>query len=155
MRKSAGILLYKKAEQNLFFFLVHPGGPFWKNKDAGSWTIPKGEFTDDEEPLAAAKREFFEETGHTVEGDFHQLNPVKQKAGKIVYAWAVNGDIDADRIVSNSFKTEWPYKSGNWITVPEIDKGGWFTVSEAGQKINAAQKAFIDEMVTWHNEKAV
>ncbi len=155
MRKSAGILLYKKEEQNLLFFLVHPGGPFWKDKDAGSWTIPKGEFTDDEGALTAAKREFFEETGQRVAGDFYELKPVKQKAGKMVYAWAVEGDIDADRIVSNSFKIEWPYKSGKWITVPEVDKGGWFTAEEATRKINPAQLSFVDELAARENEKTV
>jgi predicted NUDIX family NTP pyrophosphohydrolase len=155
MRKSAGILLFKRKAGNLLFFLVHPGGPFWRDKDEGSWTIPKGEFTDGEEPLAAARREFFEETGKAVDGDFYELQPVKQKAGKLVFAWAVEGDIDAEKIVSNSFKTEWPYKSGKWITVPEIDKGEWFTAGEARRKINAAQAAFIDEVAVQHNEKTI
>ncbi len=139
----------------LLFFLVHPGGPFWKNKDAGSWTIPKGEFADDEDGLTAAKREFFEETGQKIDGQFYELEPVKQKAGKMVYAWALDGDIDPVAIVSNSFKAEWPYKSGKWITVPEVDKGGWFTADEAAQKINAAQMPFIEEVAVLKNEKAV
>jgi predicted NUDIX family NTP pyrophosphohydrolase len=155
MRKSAGILLYKKEKDILLFFLVHPGGPFWKDKDVGSWTIPKGEFTDEEDALTAAKREFFEETGQEINGDFYELKPVKQKAGKMVYSWAVEGNIDADNIVSNSFKMEWPYKSGKWISVPEVDKGEWFTVNDARQKINPAQIALIDELVMWQNEKAL
>ena len=155
MRKSAGILLYKKERDFLLLFLVHPGGPFWKDKDAGSWTIPKGEFTEGEEPLAAAQREFFEETGQKIDGHFYELKPVKQKAGKIVYACAVQGEIDAGNIVSNSFKSEWPYKSGKWITVPEVDKGEWFTAEEARQKINPAQVAFIDELAAQQNEKTI
>lgn len=155
MLRSAGILLYKIENANLLFFLVHPGGPFWKDKDAGSWTIPKGEFTEEEEPLAAAKREFFEETGQGVDGDFFELKPVKQKSGKLVYAWAVEGNINADKIVSNSFQMEWPYKSGKWITVPEVDQAGWFNADEAKHKINAAQIAFIDEAAAQQNEKGL
>ena len=115
MRKSAGLLVFRRRDSGIEFFLVHPGGPFWKNKDIGAWSIPKGEFTDEEEPLTAARREFGEETGQTVDGKFIALNPVKQKAGKLIYAWAVEGDVDADAIVSNAFKQEWPYKSGKWI----------------------------------------
>ena len=147
MRTSAGIVLYRKKAGSLEIFLVHAGGPFWKGKDKGAWSIPKGEFTEGEDPLSVAKREFREETGQTIEGVFDSLNPVKQKGGKIVYAWAVEGDADADDIVSNTFKQEWPYKSGKWITIPEVDKAGWFTVDEAKEKINSAQAAFIDELV--------
>src|SRR5215218_327503 len=106
MRKSAGILLYRKVAGSLEVFLVHPGGPFWKNKDLCTWSIPKGEFNENEEPLSAAKREFEEETGKKVAGNFIQLKTVKQKAGKMVYAWAVEGNIDASTIVSNTFKVE-------------------------------------------------
>src|SRR5690349_5011868 len=112
MRKSAGILLYRVRNKALEVFLVHPGGPFWKGKETGAWSIPKGEFTEEEEPLAAARREFQEETGNTVEGKFVELTPVVQKAGKMVYAWAVEGDIDPDTIISNTYRQEWPYKSG-------------------------------------------
>lgn len=147
MRKSAGILLYRKKNKNLEVFLVHPGGPFWKGKDAGAWSIPKGEFTDDEEPLAAAQREFEEETGKKIEGNFVALNPIKQKAGKMVYAWAVEGDINADAIVSNTFKIEWPYKSGKWQSYPEVDQAAWFSLAVAKEKINAAQAMFIDDLV--------
>jgi predicted NUDIX family NTP pyrophosphohydrolase len=146
MRISAGILVYRKKASGPEFFLIHPGGPAWKNRDAGAWSIPKGEFTEDEEPLAAATREFKEETGQTVDGNFIQLTPVKQKAGKIVHAWAVEGDPDADNIVSNEFKMEWPYKSGKWASYPEVDRAGWFGLEEAIEKINPAQAAFLTEL---------
>ncbi|MDQ6608359.1 MAG: NUDIX domain-containing protein [Bacteroidota bacterium] len=147
MRKSAGLLLYRKKENELEVFLVHPGGPFWKGKDDGGWSIPKGEFTEDEDPLTAARREFFEETGHRLEGPFQELSPVKQKGGKIVYAWAAEGELDAEKIVSNTFKQEWPYKSGKWITVPEVDKAAWFLPEEGKRKINPAQANFIDQLI--------
>ena len=147
MRTSAGILLYRKNNNYVEFFLVHPGGPFWKGKDKGAWSIPKGEFVKDEDPLTVAQREFNEETGQAISGDFIALKPIQQKGGKLVYAWAVEGDADADNIVSNTFRQEWPYKSGKWITIPEVDKAGWFDVEEAKEKINAAQVNFIDELV--------
>lgn len=147
MRKSAGILLYRRLS-GLQIFLVHPGGPYWKNKEAGAWTIPKGEFTEDEEPLAAAKREFLEETGSVPpEGDYIELTPIKQKAGKLIHAWAAEGDIDAANITSNTFRQEWPYKSGKWQSFPEVDKAAWFSVEEAKEMINAAQAALIEELV--------
>jgi predicted NUDIX family NTP pyrophosphohydrolase len=148
MRTSAGILLYRKKNNFIEVFLVHPGGPFWKNKDKGAWSIPKGEFTKDEDPLTVAKREFNEETGQAVAGDFVELTPIKQKGGKMVYAWAVEGDADAEQIVSNTFKQEWPYKSGKWITIPEVDKAGWFGVEEAKEKMNPAQLELIEDLVT-------
>jgi predicted NUDIX family NTP pyrophosphohydrolase len=146
MRKSAGILLYRIKNKETEVFLVHPGGPFWKGKETGAWSIPKGEFTDEEDPLTAAQREFREETGQTVTGRFMELKPIQQKAGKLVYAWAVEGDIDSENIVSNTFKQEWPYKSGKWISVPEVDKAAWFSAEEARVKMNAAQVALIDEL---------
>ena len=146
MRMSAGILLFKKSPE-LRFFLVHPGGPFWKGRDAGAWTIPKGEFGDDEAPEQAALREFEEETGTRLSGDLVPLTPVRQKAGKLVHAFALEGEIDPDRIVSNTFRMEWPYKSGKWQTIPEVDAGGWFTYDEALVKINAAQVALLNELV--------
>ena len=124
------------------FFLVHPGGPFWKDKDAGAWSIPKGEFGDDEDPLAAAKREFKEETGSAVEGNFIPLSPVKQKAGKMVYAWAVEGDINPETIASNTFKVQWPPKSGKWQTYPEVDKAGWFNLQQAIGKNKCCASCF-------------
>ncbi|MDP9077571.1 MAG: NUDIX domain-containing protein [Bacteroidota bacterium] len=144
--QSAGILLYRKAGSQLQIFLVHPGGPFFKNKDLGAWSIPKGEFSDNEEPLAAAKREFEEETGKKVDGDFIELNPVKLKSGKKVYAWAVEGDINHETISSNLFEMEWPPKSGKKQSFPEIDRAGWFEVDEAKLKINVSQAAFIEEL---------
>jgi predicted NUDIX family NTP pyrophosphohydrolase len=146
MKKSAGILLYRFQKQELEVFLVHPGGPFWKNKDAGAWSIPKGEFGDDKEPLNAAIREFKEETGKEISGKFIELTAIKQKAGKLIYAWAVEGDIDAATIQSNRFKMQWPPNSGKWQTVPEVDKGAWFCIKEAMQKINTAQGALINEL---------
>ncbi|MGE5521573.1 MAG: NUDIX domain-containing protein [Candidatus Dadabacteria bacterium] len=146
-KKSAGLLLYRGTGEDLQFFLVHPGGPFWKNKDVGAWSIPKGEFPDDEDPLLAARREFLEETGQEIDGNFFQLQPVIQKAGKQVLAWAVEGDIDPGQVVSNTFKIEWPYKSGKWREFPEVDKAGWFSVDKAKELINPAQIPFIDELL--------
>ena len=148
MKKSAGILLYKKVNKELLFLLVHPGGPFWKNKDLGSWSIPKGEFTDDEEPLNAAIREFEEETGTKVEGEFIELKPVKLKSGKLVYAFACEHDLDVNSIKSNEFEIEWPPKSGRLKSFPEIDKAAWFTAKEALEKINPPQGNFITELIS-------
>lgn len=155
MRKSAGLLVFRRKTGVIELFLVHPGGPYWKDKDAGAWSIPKGEFAETEEPLIAAIREFTEETGQEITGEFLALQPVKQKAGKMVYAWAVEADVDADNIVSNTFKMEYPYKSGKWISVPEVDRAVWLTVEEAKQKINPAQAQLIDELLTKLHEKAI
>jgi predicted NUDIX family NTP pyrophosphohydrolase len=146
-KQSAGILLHKITNGQPLFFLVHPGGPFYKNKDAGSWTIPKGEFSEGEEPLAAALREFTEETGFAIEGHFIQLQPIKQKSGKTVHCWAVEGDIDPAQIQSNTFEIEWPPKSGQWQSFPEIDRAAWFTYDEALQKIIPAQLALLDDVM--------
>lgn len=146
-KKSAGILLYRRRNDELEFFLVHPGGPFWKNKDVGAWTIPKGEFEDEEESLDAARREFREETGIAVNGDFIELTPVKQKSGKWVYGWALEYELDLSKMKSNTFEIEWPPKSGKVQAFPEIDKGEWFTEKTAIEKINPAQGAFIIEVV--------
>jgi len=145
-KQSAGILLYRKSNDQLQVFLVHPGGPFFRNKDDGSWSIPKGEFLDDEVPLAAARREFLEETGQSVDGKFIPLEPITQKGGKMVYAWAVEGDINHETIVSNLFELEWPPRSGKKQSFPEIDKAAWFDIETAKAKINAAQAAFINEL---------
>lgn len=147
MRTSAGILLYRKTNNYIEVFLVHPGGPFWKGKDKGAWSIPKGEFTKEEDPLTVAKREFHEETGQTINGNFIELKPIQQKGGKMVYAWAVEGNADPENIVSNTFKQEYPYKSGKWITIPEVDKAGWFNVEEAKEKMNAAQAEFVEQLI--------
>ena len=146
-KQSAGILLYRTSESELQVFLVHPGGPFYRNKDAGAWSIPKGEFLDDEDPLTAAKHEFEEETGKAIDGSFIKLEAVTLKSGKIVHAWAVEGDIDQETIYSNSFEMEWPPKSGNKQSFPEIDRAGWFKVVEARLKINSAQAKLIDSLI--------
>lgn len=145
-KKSAGILLYKFQEKTVQVFLVHPGGPFWKNKDEGAWSIPKGEFEENEDPLYAAKREFKEETGAEIDGKFVQLTPIKQKSGKVVQAWAVHGDIDASDIRSNHFEIEWPPKSGKMSSFPEVDRAGWFDLEEARVKINSAQVELVNEL---------
>jgi predicted NUDIX family NTP pyrophosphohydrolase len=148
MKRSAGILAYRTNNQLLQVFLVHPGGPYFTNKDAGFWTIPKGEFDDDEEPLAAAQREFLEETGVALTGNFMELEPIIQKSGKKVYAWAIDFDIDETKTSSNTFEIEWPPRSGLKKMFPEIDKAQWFTANEAKQKINAAQVRLIDELMS-------
>lgn len=145
-KPSAGILLYRFVDSQLQVFLVHPGGPFFKNKDDGSWSIPKGEFADDENSLSAAKREFLEETGQDINGNFIELTPIQQKGGKTVYAWAVEGDIDHETIVSNTFEIEWPPRSGKKQMFPEIDRAGWFDVETAKTKLNAAQVGLINEL---------
>lgn len=126
--------------------LVHPGGPFWAKKDNHAWSIPKGEYTEDEDPLEAAKRELAEETGIKATGNFTPLTPVKQKGGKIVMAWALEKDIDPSIIKSNSFSMEWPPRSGIQKTFPEIDKAAWFTVEEAKNKMIEAQFALVEEL---------
>ena len=147
-QKSAGILLYKVEKKILKIFLVHPGGPFWVKKDEGAWSVPKGEFEVGEDPLDAAKREFEEETGIKISGDFLELAPIKQKSGKIVYAWVVEGDVDVSKIKSNEFEMEWPPKSGKMKSFPEIDKAAWFNLNEARKKIIDAQSALILELET-------
>ncbi|HEV7621099.1 MAG TPA: NUDIX domain-containing protein [Flavisolibacter sp.] len=146
MKKSAGILVYRSSNNITEVFLVHPGGPFWKGKDIGAWSIPKGEFDEGEVPLDAAKREFKEETGVLIDGKFIALAPIKQKGGKIVFAWMVESDLNISNIVSNTFEIEWPYKSGIKKSFPEIDKAAWFTIPEAMIKINNAQVALIEEL---------
>lgn len=144
--KSAGILLYRIQGNELEVLLVHPGGPFWKNKDEGSWSIPKGEFDEREEPFAAALREMKEEVGLELKGNFIELTPVKQKSGKLVYAWALEYDFDPSKIKSNTFEIEWPPKSGKKKEFPEIDKAEWFDVKTAAKKIIGAQASLLDEL---------
>lgn len=148
MKKSAGILLYRIRSQALEVFLVHPGGPFWKNKETAAWSIPKGEFTEEELPLDAAIREIKEETGIECEGNFIELTPVKLKSGKQVFAWALEKEIDPAQITSNTFEMEWPPRSGQYKPFPEVDKADWFTMNEAKQKINQGQAGFIDELAS-------
>ena len=146
-KKSAGLLLYRDLGWGLEVLLVHPGGPFWRNKDEGAWTIPKGEF-EDEDPLAAAQREFREELGTSApDGDYLELKPVKQKNSKTVYAWAVKGDFDPANLKSNTFSCEWPPSSGRMQEFPEVDRAEWFAPDTAKQKILAAQVALIDQLI--------
>ena len=149
-KKSAGLLLYRKVNGALEIFLVHPGGPFWARKDDGAWSIPKGEFDEDEDPLKAAKREFQEETGFIAEGEFQPLKPIRQAGGKIVYAWAVQFDLDASAIKSNTFSIEWPPKSGRTREFPEIDRAGWFKIDLAKRKILKSQLDLLEQL-----EKAI
>ena len=145
-KESAGIVLYRYCDSRLEIFLVHPGGPFWKNKDAGAWSIPKGEFDKDEVPLEAARREFHEETGFSVDGSFVALTPVRQAGGKVVHAWAVKGDCEAESIKSNSFTMEWPPRSGQRMEFLEVDRAGWFNLELARQKILKGQLMLLDEL---------
>jgi predicted NUDIX family NTP pyrophosphohydrolase len=144
---SSGILLYRYEKGRLQLMLAHPGGPFWAKKDEGAWSIPKGIVEEDEEPLEAAKREFREETGHEIEGDFIDLGELKQPSRKIVHAWAVESDLDVQSIESNTFALEWPKHSGNIREYPEIDRAQWFAVDEAKTKILKGQAGFIDRLV--------
>lgn len=145
---SAGLLLYRRKNGRLEFLLAHNGGPFFKNKDKGFWTIPKGMIEENEDELTAAKREFKEETGHEApDGDYQPIGTVKQKNNKIVHAWAVEADFDASKIKSNTFETEWPPRSGRMQTFPEMDRVGWFSASQAKEKANEAQRAFIDRVI--------
>ena len=145
--KSAGILMYKITADGPAVLLVHPGGPFWAKKDDGAWSIPKGEYEPTERALDAAKREFFEETGVRVESECIALTPVRLKSGKLVAAWACQGDLDVEQIRGNMFEMEWPPRSGNRRSFPEIDRGEWFTIELARLKINEAQAAFLDQLV--------
>ena len=144
---SAGILLNRRKDGQLQVFLIHPGGPFFAGKDEGVWSIPKGLPDPGEELLAAALREFAEETGCKPQGAFHPLSPIQQKGGKTVVAWAGEGDCDADHITSNTFEIEWPPRSGKKQHFPEVDRAGWFTIAEAKHKINPAQVALLDELL--------
>ena len=146
MKTSAGILLFKKENNDLFYFLVHPGGPFWKNKDNGAWSIPKGEIEQDEDPLERALVEFKEETGQSVKGEFIELSPIRQKGGKTVYAWAVEGNVETARLFSNSVEIEWPSRSGKLIEIPEVDQWKWFGSEEAKIRINTAQAGLLSEL---------
>jgi predicted NUDIX family NTP pyrophosphohydrolase len=127
-------------------FLVHLGGPFWAKKDRGAWSIPKGEFSDEEDPLEAAKREFHEETGFTASGEFVALGAIKQAGGKIVSAWAFAGDCDPRNLRSNIFLLEWPPRSGRQVEFPEVDRGAWFSLEEAAEHISSAQRAFLERL---------
>ena len=150
--KTAGVLLYRRRNSALEVFLVHPGGPFWAKKDLGAWSIPKGELSDEEEPLNAAKREFQEETGFALQGDFIELGPLKQRSGKLVYAWALEGDCNAEAIKSNLFSLEWPPRSGKRREYPEVDRAGWFALDLAKRKIIPGQIGFLEELQQMMNK---
>jgi predicted NUDIX family NTP pyrophosphohydrolase len=149
-KKSAGLLLFRQNSQasQVEVFLVHPGGPFWRNKDEGAWTIPKGEFTDEEDALAAARREFQEETGSAAPvGEYLPLKSIKQTGGKSVHAWAIEADFDAARLQSNSFRCEWPPRSGRMQDFPEVDRAEWFAPDAAKRKILKGQAPLIDQLL--------
>ena len=144
--QSAGILAYRLRGGALEVLLVHPGGPFWKNKDAGAWSIPKGEFEPGEDALGAARREFEEETGLRVGGEFVPLTPRRQKGGKLVHAWAVPADFDVGGMHSNTFTLEWPPKSGRLQAFPEVDRYAWLALPQAAAKMNEGQRPWLDEL---------
>jgi len=146
-KKSAGLLLYREGSGGLQVLLVHPGGPFWARKDDGAWSIPKGELADGEDPLAAAEREFEEETGARPSGDFIPLDPLKQPGGKLVFAWALRADFDTASLRSNMFSMEWPPRSGRHSEFPEVDRAGWFGMDEARRKILKGQAGFLDQVI--------
>lgn len=148
VKHSAGILVYRFQNKQLQILLVHPGGPYWAHKDDGVWSIPKGEIDMGEKTEEAAKREFYEETGFKIDGDFIPLSPVRLMSGKIIHAFAIEGDLDASLIHSNNFSIEWPPSSGKIQQFPEIDKGEWFTPTEAKVKLSRAQVAFINELMS-------
>ena len=147
-RQSAGIVLYRFAGEEPQVLLVHPGGPFWRNRDAGAWSIPKGEYAADEDPLAVAKREFEEELGMPPpSGEYVRLGEVRQRGGKTVTAFATQGDFDPRQLESNRFEIEWPPKSGRRALFPEVDKAEWFALAEARTRIIGGQLPFIDSLV--------
>jgi len=145
-KRSAGILLYRQGPGKLEVLLIHPGGPFWTRKDLGAWSIPKGEIGESEDPLAAARRELREETGLDPDGEFIALEPIRQRSGKIVLAWALAGDCDPATITSNTFEMEWPPKSGRMQDFPEVDRAEWFALPEARAKILPAQEPLLDQL---------
>jgi predicted NUDIX family NTP pyrophosphohydrolase len=145
-KTSAGLLLFRRRGGGIEVFLVHPGGPFFAKKDEGAWSIPKGEMVAGEDPLACARREFREETGQAIDGDFRPLGEIRQASGKTVIAWAVAGDVDAGRITSNSFEIEWPPRSGRRQSFPEVDRAAWFSLAEARLRINKSQAALLERL---------
>jgi predicted NUDIX family NTP pyrophosphohydrolase len=146
-RRIAGLMVYRRVSGSVEVLLVHPGGPYWQRKDAGAWSIPKGEYDEGDDPLAAARREFEEELGSPpAEGELLDLGEVRQSSGKRVRAWAVEGDLDAGSITSNTFEIEWPPRSGRTQAFPEIDRAGWFGLDAARERLNPAQAAFVDRL---------
>jgi predicted NUDIX family NTP pyrophosphohydrolase len=145
-KRSGGLVMHRGSGDGIEVLLVHPGGPFWANKDEGAWSIPKGEFGEDEDALAAARREFEEETGHSPQGDFVALAPVRQPGGKVVHAWAVRGDWDPTALRSNTFEMEWPPRSGRRQSFPEVDRAAWFGMEAARRKLNPGQLGLLDQL---------
>jgi predicted NUDIX family NTP pyrophosphohydrolase len=143
---SAGILMYRHGDGGLDVLLVHPGGPFWRNRDLGAWSIPKGELNDGEDPEEAARREFAEELGSAATGRLRPLGQVRQRGGKIVLAYALEGTLDADAVRSNEISIEWPPRSGRTIPIPEIDRAEWFPLALAQEKILLSQQPFLDRL---------
>jgi predicted NUDIX family NTP pyrophosphohydrolase len=146
-KQAAGILLYRHGRSGLEVLLAHPGGPLWARKDAGAWTLPKGQFTDGELPLDAAKREFEEEMGSKPDGTFTSLGTLKQPSGKVIHAWAAESDFDVATVKSNLFSMEWPPRSGMKGEFPEVDRAGWFSIEEARAKILKGQQPFLDRLL--------
>ncbi len=145
--RSAGLLLFRRSAAGFEVLVVHPGGPFWARKDLGAWSLPKGEYDDDEDPAVCARREFAEELGTAPpDGELLDLGEVRLKSGKVVVAWAVEGDLDTAEIVSNTFETEWPPRSGRRQSFPEVDRAEWFGPDEARAKLNPAQAEFVDRL---------
>jgi predicted NUDIX family NTP pyrophosphohydrolase len=145
-KRSAGLMMFRRSNGRVEVFLVHPGGPLWAGKDKGSWTIPKGEYEKSEDPLAAARREFHEETGFASIGEFVELGSIRQKSGKIVTAWAFQGDCDPALLTSNTCEIEWPPRSGRRLEIPEVDRGKWFSLEEAREYIREEQEKLLDEL---------
>lgn len=146
-KRSAGILMFKQTDRGAEVLLVHPGGPFWRNRDSGAWSIPKGEYGEAEEAESAARREFWEETGVAAGATLHPLGTLRQPGGKVITAFALEGDFDTDALQSNSFEMEWPPRSGRTQTFPEVDRAGWFTVGEARKAILPGQAPFLAELL--------
>ena len=147
LKKSAGLLMYRRSDFGWEVFLVHPGGPFWASKDLGAWSIPKGRYVDEEDPLDAAKREFEEETGFLPLAPFIALGELRQPSGKLVTAWAFQGDADPRKLKSNTCMLEWPPKSGRQIEVPEVDRGDWFSLEQANSRLLTGQRPFLERLL--------
>jgi predicted NUDIX family NTP pyrophosphohydrolase len=145
-KQSAGLMMYRRLKGEPEVFLVHHGGPYWAKQDRGAWSIPKGEYADSDDALVAAQREFTEETGFTAQGPFHELGAIKQKGGKVVTAWAFEGNCDLQLLRSNHCQIEWPPRSKRLIDIPEVDRGDWFTFAEAKERILKGQQPFLERL---------
>jgi predicted NUDIX family NTP pyrophosphohydrolase len=145
-KRSAGLMMFRKLSDELEVFLVHPGGPLWARKDIGAWTVPKGEYEQDEDPLTAARREFEEETGFQATGEFLDLGVIMQKSGKVVTAWGFEGNCDPADLTSNTCEIQWPPRSGRRLEIPEVDRGRWFSIEEARKYIREEQRPLLDKV---------